>query len=314
VRRRLFALLAVVAVVGFVRLCVVVIEEREQAFRTLLNDPEPRVMGFLLNRPELTEPGLYVKIPGLHQLYRFDHRRFFNDTATTEIYTKEKLPIEVDYYAIWRIEDTRLFFESVRTESQALRRLDTVTYSELRKTLALYSLVDLLSEQRPVILQQVAKNCDAELRPLGIRVLDLRIRRSDYPEANLAKIFSRMQTERQRFAKKYRAEGEEMAREVRSRADRDSEVIRAEATRKAAKTRGEGDARAAAIFADAYGQDADFYAFVRSLEAYRKALDEETMLILTPQSHFLRYLFPKRGDATPELPDIGAPPSPERAP
>ncbi len=312
--RRLFAFVGIVAVVLFARFCIVILDEREQAFRTLLNDPEPRLMGYSLNRPLLTEPGLYLRIPGLHQIHRFDRRRLRYDSEPRALYTKGKLPIEVDYYAIWRIDDPRRFFEGVREHSEALRRLDTVTYSELRKTLALYTLEDLLSERRPVIMGQVARQCDEKLAPLGIRVLDLRIRRSDYPEGNLAQIFARMRTERERFAKKARAEGDEAAREIRSRAERESRVILAEATRKAAKTRGTGDARAAAIFAGAYGQDPEFYAFIKSLETYRATLAEETMLILTPRSYFLRYLFPNHGKAIRGSPGSVGAPAPGTAP
>ena len=313
-RRRLLAVLFLLTGVVFARFCVVILDEREMGFRTLLGDPDPQIMGFPINRSELTEPGLYVRIPGLHQLYRFDRRRLRYDADPRRLLTKEKLPIEVDYYAIWRIESPQVFFESFRTQRQAVRRLDNVTYSELRETLALHSLQDLLSERRPVIMKTVAERCDAQLSPLGIRVLDLRMSRSDYPEANVEQILSRMRAERQRFAKKFRAEGEERAQEIRSIADRESRIIQAKAARKAARTRGEGDAGAAGIFANAYGEDAEFYAFVKSLEAYTLSLDEGTTLILTPRSHFLRYFLPTNQKPTRGLPQIGAPREPERAP
>jgi membrane protease subunit HflC len=313
-RRRLaWAVVAVVAVAVFVRFCVVILDEREQAFRTLLNNPEFKIFGFQINEPALTEPGLYVRIPGLHQLYRYERRKLRYDAEPRELYTTEKVLIEVDYFATWQIEDPRLFFESVRTYPDALRRLDSITYSELRETLALHPLSDLLSEKRSLITRAVAERCDQKFKPLGIRIHDLRIRRSDYPEGNRGRIFVRMRTERERFAKKFRAEGGEAALEIRSRADRESRVIRAEATRQSETIRGEGEARATETYAQAYNQDRDFYAFVKSLETYRMSFDDSTRLVLTPRSYFLRYLFPN-SKTTPGSVGSGLPQGQEKGP
>jgi membrane protease subunit HflC len=279
--------------------CVVILDEREQAFRTLLDKPDPKVMGYSINKAVLSEPGWYVRIPGLHQLYRYERRLLRYEANPRELYTSKKLVLKVDYYAMWQIADTRLFFESVRTLDKALGRLDEFTYGEVRKTLGLHTLADLLSEQRPDITEEIARNCGLKLAPLGIRLVDLKIRRIDYPEANLDRIFQRMRTERERDAKKFRAEGEEQARTIRAEADLDSQKVRAEATKQAEYLRGEGDARAAAIYAEAYGRDPEFYAFVRSLDAYREALNEETTVILSPSSPFLRHFFSNGGEATP---------------
>ncbi len=290
-------LLATLGVVG--SFGVVVLDERQQAFRTLLNDPEPELFGYSLNVPVLVEPDWYFRIPGLHQLYVYDRRLLRYEANPRNLYTSEKLLLEVDYYAMWRIADPRLFFESVRTQREALGRLDTITYSELRTTLAQHTLADLLSTKRPAITRAITANSAAKLAPLGIELVDLKLRRTDYPQANLDRIFQRMRTERERFAKKFRAEGEEQARTIRAKADRESQVVRAEATGEAAVLRGEGDAEAADIYAQAYGKDPEFYAFVRSLEAYEKALDEETTLILSPKLPVLRYLFAGGPRATP---------------
>lgn len=271
--------------------CIVILDEREQGFRTLLSSPEYSVFGFQLNQAVLDEPGWYVRIPGIHRIYRYERRRLHYDSEARELQTINKLLLEVDYYVLWRIDDPRKFFESVRSIPEATRRLDAVSYGELRRRIAQNSLADLLSNRRAELAGEITLACDEALKPLGIRVEDLRIRRVDYPESNLTQIFERMRAERNRFARKARAEGEEEARRIRSMADRDSQVLLAEATRTALAARGEGDALAARIYADAYAQDPEFYAFVRSLEAYRKALDSETTLILSPQSPFLRYLF-----------------------
>ena len=297
--RRILALLLLLTLGVVASFCVVIIDERQQGFRTLLNNPEPELYGYSLNRAVLTEPGWYFRIPGLHQLYIYDRRLQRYEANPRELYLSEKLLLEVDYYAIWRVADPRLFFESVRTLPEAARRLDTITYSQLRKTLAQHTLAELLSEGRSAITQAIAQNSAAKLSPLGIELVDLKLRQTDYPPANLERVFQRMRTERERFAKKFRAEGDEAARTIRANADRESQVLRAEARREAEILRGEGDAAAAEIYAKAYKKDPEFYAFMRSLEAYEKALDDETTLILSPKLPFLRYLFSGGEEATP---------------
>ena len=289
--RGLVILLLLAAVGTGASFCIVVLDEREQGFRTLLSSPDYSLFGIQLNQPVLDKPGWYLRIPGLHHIYRSERRRLHYDSEPRELQTTNKMLLEVDYYALWRIDDPRKFFESVRSVPEATKRLDTVTYGEVRRRIAQNSLADLLSKRRTELASEIASACDEQLKPLGIRVEDVRIRRVDYPESNLKQIFERMRSERNRFARKARAEGEEEARRIRSEADRDSRVLLAEATRKALRDRGEGDAEAARIYAEAYGEDPEFYAFVRSLEAYRNSLDDETTLILSPQSPFLRYLF-----------------------
>ena len=297
--RRIVTLLLLLTLAVIGSFCIVILDERQQAFRTLLNDPAPKLFGYSLNRAVLTEPGWYFRIPGLHQLYTYDRRLLRYEANPRDLYTSEKLLLEVDYYAMWRIADPRLFFESIRTLPEALGRLDTITYSELRKTLAQHTLADLLSAKRPEITRAITENSAAKLSPLGIELLDLKLRRTDYPEANVDRIFQRMRTERERFAKKFRAEGEEQARTIRANADRESQVVRAEATGESTTLRGQGDAEAAEIYARAYEKDPEFYAFMRSLEAYEKALDDETTLILSPKLPFLRYLFSDGRKPTP---------------
>lgn len=296
--RGLVLLLLVAALAVGASFCIVVIDEREQGFRTLLSSPEYSLFGVELNRPLLDKPGWYLRIPGIHQVYRYEARQLNFDAEPRQLQTTNKLLLEVDYYALWRIKDARKFFESVRSVPEATKRLDTVTYGELRRRVAQNSLSDLLSEKRAQLTSEIATASNKELEELGIRVEDIRIRRVDYPESNLEKIFDRMRSERNRFARRAHAEGEEEARRIRSEADRDSQIVLAKATRSALNTRGEGDAEAARIYADAYGQDPEFYAFVRSLEAYRKSLDKETTLILSPQSPFLRYFFEGAAPAT----------------
>jgi membrane protease subunit HflC len=283
---------------------VVVLDEREQAFRTFLNDPEFRVLGVSIGGSAvLTQPGWYVALPGLHQLYRYERRLLRQDAQPADLYTADKQPLELDYYALWRIDDPRRFFESVRSYDDAARRIDTVTYGEVRKVVAQSSLGELLSPRRTELVREIASRCDQTLQPLGIRVLDLRVLRTDYAPGNLDRVYERMRSERQRFARRFRAEGEEQARVVRAEADRESAVLRAEARGESERIRGEGDASAAGIYAAAYGVDPEFYAFVRSLEAYRLSLDERTTVVLSRKNPFLRFLFePPAGARAPAAP------------
>jgi membrane protease subunit HflC len=248
-----------------------------------------------LNVPELSKPGWYVRIPMLHELYVYDRRLQRYDSEPQDLYTSEELLLGVDYYAMWRIVNPRQFFESNRTLSKALQRIDDVTYDNLRGALATHSLSALLSAQRDEILRSITERSDEVLAPHGIRVVDLRIRSIDFPEKNLERIFERMRTDQERVAKGHRAEGEEQARSIRSGADRESRVLRADALRESEQIRGEGDAEAAGIYADAFNQDPEFYSFLRSLEAYRATIDEGTTLVISPKTPFLRYLFPEDG-------------------
>ena len=288
-------LLAAVAV--FASFCIVILDEREIGFRTVLGDPEPSLLGLSLNRPVLDEPGLYVVIPGLHDLVRYDRRVRRFDAEPRELNLAENYRLEVDYYLVYRIRDPQKLRQVFGTERRLLELLDDTAFSEVRDVLATHAFEDLLSSKRPEITSEIARRSGEKLQNGGIEVLDFRIRRTDHPEANRERIFERMRAERDRFAKLYRAEGDEEAKRVRSGADRQGVVLAAEGRREGLKLRGEGDAEAARIYAEAYGEDPEFYAFKRSLEAYEKALDSETTLIPSPKSPFLKYLF-----------DVSAPP------
>lgn len=272
--------------------CVVVLDEREQAFRTFLQEADYELAGLRLGKSALIEPGWYLRIPGLHQLYRYDRRQLLYHAEPKDLYTLEKELIQVDYYALWHIEDPRLFYESVRGSYEAASaRIDDITFNEVREVMGRSPLRALLTPKRQDLMQQIASASDTAMQEYGIRIDDLRIRRTDYPEANLERIFERMRTERKRFAKRFRAEGDEEARGIRSSADRESEVVRAEALRQSEMTRGEGDAEAARVYAEAFGADPEFYAFVRSMKTYELSLKDDTTMILSPASPFLRYLF-----------------------
>jgi len=244
------------------------------------------------------EPGLYWKIPFAQNVIYFDSRLLEYDASPRELLTKDKQQLVVDNYARWRIRDPLQFYRTVRNEQGAQSRLDDIIYSNVRENLGRHTLREIVSEQRAELMEQVTRRSEEKAREYGIEIVDVRIRRADLPAKNEQNVFNRMRTERDRQAKRFRAEGDEEARKIRSEADKQVDILLAEARKQSEITRGEGDALAVKIFADAYGRDPEFYRLVRSLEAYRKSLDEDTTVILSTKSDFFRFL--ETFDAAPK--------------
>jgi membrane protease subunit HflC len=236
------------------------------------------------------EPGLYWKLPLIQNVLYFDQRLLDYNASPREILTKDKQQLVVDNYSRWRIRDPLQFYRTVRNEEGAQSRLDDIIYSNLRETLGRHTLREIINEKRALLMAQVTERSNEKAREYGIEVVDVVIKRADLPEKNELNVFSRMRTERERQAKKFRAEGDEEARKIRSESDKQVQILLAEARNKAEVIRGEGDALAVKIFADAYGRDPEFYQLVRTLEAYRNSLGDDTAVILSPNSDFFRYL------------------------
>ncbi|GIW41518.1 MAG: protein HflC [Candidatus Binatia bacterium] len=236
------------------------------------------------------EPGLYVKIPFIQSVLYFDKRLLDYDAAPKEVLTKDKQQLVVDNYSRWRIADPLQFYRTVRSEAGAQSRLDDIVYSNVRETLGRHTLREIVSERRSELMEGVTKRSGEKAREYGIEIVDVRIKRADLPEKNEENVFRRMRTERERQAKKFRAEGEEEARKIRSQAEKERQIILAEARRQAEIIRGEGDAEATRIYAEAYDRDVEFYTLVRTLEAYRDTIGEDTTVILSPKSEFFRFL------------------------
>ncbi|MBS3779592.1 MAG: protease modulator HflC [Desulfovermiculus sp.] len=235
-------------------------------------------------------PGLHFKLPFVQDVVKFDSRILEYDAEPAEVITKDKKTLVVDNYARWRIEDPLLFYRTARTVEGGTSRLDDIVYSELRVALGRYTLSEIVSTKRAEIMDQVLETTKRDLKPYGIRVWDVRVKRTDLPTENQQAIFARMQSEREREARQYRSEGEEEAAKIRAEADKDRSIMLAEAERKAQTMRGEGDAEATKIYGQAYGQDAEFYAFTRSLEAYRTGFGDNSDLVLAPDTKFFQYL------------------------
>jgi membrane protease subunit HflC len=196
----------------------------------------------------------------------------------------------VDNYAKWRIKKPLLFLQKVRTENRAQARLDDIIYSELRVELGRFELIEIVAEKRAEIMLKVTKRTTESAAEFGIEIRDVRIKRADLPSENEMAIFDRMRTEREREAKRYRSEGAEEAAKIRADADKKKTIILAEAYELEQKLRGDGDARAITIYAQAFEKDPEFYAFIRSLDAYKLSLKENTTIILTPETEFFRVL------------------------
>jgi membrane protease subunit HflC len=236
------------------------------------------------------EPGLYWKMPFVQNVLYFDKRLLDYDAAPKEVLTKDKQQLVVDNYTRWRIKDPLQFYRTVRDEPGARSRLDDIIYSNVRENLGRHTLKEIVSEKRTALMAEVTRKSDEKASEYGIEVKDVRIKRADLPEKNEQNVFNRMRTERERLAKKFRAEGDEEARKIRSTAEKEVQILTAEARKQSEITRGQGDARAVKIFAEAYGRDVDLYQLVRTLEAYRKSIDEGTTLILSSESAFFRFI------------------------
>ncbi len=243
------------------------------------------------------EPGLNFKLPFVQTVLYFDRRLLEYDASPREVLTKDKQQLLVDNYARWRILDPLLFYRTVRNEEGAASRLDDIIYSNVRENLGRHTFSEIISSSREQLMKEVTQITNERAHDFGIEVVDVRIKRADLPEKTEMNVFSRMRTERERLAKKFRAEGDEEARKIRSGSDKEVAILIAEARKQSEIRRGEGDAQAVKIFADAYGRDTDFYAFVRTLEAYRTSIKSGTSMILSPESDFLRYF--RGSDAGP---------------
>jgi len=238
----------------------------------------------------ITEPGLQFKIPFYHQVTFFDKRFLDYDAPARDVITSDKKSMVIDNFAKWRIVDPLKVFQAFQTQRGALQRLDDIIYSELRVELGRHELPEIVSANRALIMKLVSDRSNEKASVYGLEVLDVRIKRADLPEQNEKAIFQRMQAERERQAKGYRAEGEEEAQKIRSEAEKDKTIISAEAYRTSQELRGAGEAAAYKNYADAYKQGPEFFEFVRTMEAYKKVFAKDTTMVLTPDSEFLKYL------------------------
>ncbi|MBN8728777.1 MAG: protease modulator HflC [Xanthomonadales bacterium] len=244
------------------------------------------------------EPGLHFKLPFVQNVMRFDKRILTLESAPERYLTSEKKDVNIDFFVKWRIVDPGKFFVSVAgDETRAQQRIGPIVKEGLRTAVNSRTLQELVSGGRADLTQHLVSEVNRATQGFGVDVVDLRIKRIDLPEDGtvIGSVYERMKAERKKVANQLRAEGSETAKTLRADADRQVKVLNAEAYRDAQKSRGEGDAEASQIYAGSYGRDPDFYAFYRSLEAYRSAFDASNgTFVLDPRSEFLRYLMESR--------------------
>jgi membrane protease subunit HflC len=261
----------------------------------------------------ITEPGLHVKWPFIDSVIYIDKRILNIESQAQEVNVQSQDKsiagvaeagerVVVDAFARYRITVPLRFYQTIGVED-ANSRLSILLNSTLRRVLGDTTLADVVRNKREELMAQMRDQLDRDAQPFGIHVIDVRIRRADLPEKNSEAIYQRMQTERQREAAEFRAQGSQKSQEIRAKADRDVTVIVADANQQSEQIRGLGDATRNQIFAAAFGQDPDFFAFYRSMQAYeRSMLHSDTRLVLRPDSDFFRYF----GNPSGKLPSDGA--------
>jgi len=237
------------------------------------------------------EPGIHFKLPFVNNVLKFERRLLTLDTNPEQMLTAEQKFVAVDSFVKWRIVDVSRFYTSTQgNERVALSRLDSIVKDRIRNQIAARELVQVISEERVTIMQDIARAANEAASEFGIEVVDVRIKAIELPEDVRESVFRRMAADRQKEANLYRFEGRESAERIRADADRQAQVILAEAEREGQRIRGEGDARSTEIYANAYGQDEEFYSFYRSLQAYGTAFGgNNDVMVLDRSSKFFDY-------------------------
>jgi len=244
----------------------------------------------------VTEPGLHFKIPLIDSVIHIDKRILDLENPAQEVIASDQKRLVVDAFARYRINDVLKFYQSVGSVERVNQQLSILLNSALRRVLGEATLTHVVRDERSQLMARVRDQLDAEAQAFGIQVVDVRIRRADLPEQNSQAVYQRMQTERQREAAEFRAQGSQRAQEIRARADRDVTVLLADATSTAESVRGEGDGERNRIFAESFGRDPDFFSFYRSMQAYEAGLKSgDTRMLLKPDSEFFRFFVDPSG-------------------
>ena len=275
-----FIIPLVILIVATIYFSVFIVKEVNQAIVLQFGDPKRIIMN----------PGINFKIPFIQNVVFLDKRILNLDTPPEEVIASDQKRLIVDAFARFQIVDPLKFYISVGNERVARSRLSTIINSRIRSVLGTQELQTLLSKDRSKQMASIQEGVNNEAENFGIKIVDVRIKRADLPQANSDAIYKRMQTEREREAKEFRAKGAEMAAEITANADKEVTVILANAEKSSQILKGEGDGKRNKIFADAFGQDPEFFAFYRAMQAYEKALiGGETSLILSPDSEFFKF-------------------------
>ena len=261
---------------------VFTVDERQQVVILQFGDPIRTI----------TEPGLHFKLPVPFQnIVRFDDRLLEYDVSPEEVLSKDKKSLIVDNYVRWKITNPLVFLQTVQAIPTAITRMDDIIYSELRRELGTHNMTVIITETREEIMEKVTENSDKATDQYGIEVVDVRIKRVDLPKENEQSIYARMEAERNRQANKFRSEGDEEAQKIRASTEKDKTIILAVAYKESQEIRGLGEAQALEIYAKTFNKDVDFYEFLRTLETYKKVIDDKTTLVLPADSKLFKMLY-----------------------
>ena len=282
-----FLLPIIILIAATAYFSIFIVKEVNQAIVLQFGDPKRIIL----------KPGLNFKLPFIQNVVFLDKRILNLDAPPAEVIASDQKRLIVDAFARFKIVDPLKFYISVGNERVARSRLSTIINSRIRSVLGTQRLQTLLSEERTKQMALIQRGVNVEAEKFGISIVDVRIKRADLPPANSDAIYRRMQTEREREAKEFRATGEEEAQKIRADAEKTRTVIIAEAKREAQEVRGEGDSNAISIYADSFGRDPEFFSFYRSMEAYKKSIGESgTSMVLSPSSSFFKFFKNKNGN------------------
>ena len=284
---RNFSLLIGAALLLSVLSAVFTVNQTQQALVLQFGEPKRTIQ----------EPGLAFKLPFIQDVLYYEKRVLsLIPQDAEEVILADQKRVVIDAYARYRIMDPLLFFQTVRNEQGATARLESIIDSSVRRVLGGETLGSILTGEREDINSSIRDEVENSVTSLGIEIIDVRLRRADYPETTSQNIFNRMKSERVREAKEFRATGEEEAQKIRADAEKTRTVILAEAAKTAQELRGSGDGQAISIYAESFGRDTEFFSFYRSMEAYSKSLGEApTSMVLSPNSSFFRFFKDQNG-------------------
>ena len=279
-RLNIILLIIIAATAATASSALFIVNETQQALVIQFGEPKRTV----------DQPGLKFKLPFIQDVIFFEKRvlSFIPDEGEEAI-LKDQKRLKVDTYARFKIVDPLRFYQSVRNEIEARKQLDTIVDSALREELGLRGLKEILSEQRNSITKNIRDQVNIKARTLGMEIIDIQIRRADYPEVTSQAIFARMISERERIAREFRATGEEEAQKIRASAEKQRVVTVADGARQSQEIRGAGDAEAIRIYAESFGQDPEFFSFYRSMEAYKKSFNQDDTMVINPTGDFFKF-------------------------
>jgi membrane protease subunit HflC len=279
----------------------VVVTQFDKIIRVIVDDMNDPSILALKSSPRFADTkiqqgkGLFFKLPFMQKDEHFSNQLLTYDTSAEEVFTKDKKTIILDNFAQWTIENPASFMVNIGSRESAHQRIDEFIYSRMREEIGKIDAHTLIADKNYLIsmLESVEEYVNSQLQPLGVKVMDIRIKRTEFPDETKPSIYDQMRSERMAVASKYRADGQKQARTIRAEAKMKATVIEAQAYEQAQKLKGEGDAEALRIYAEAYNVDPEFYEFWKTLQTYGKVIDEDTTIMISPDSQFAKYIYSK---------------------